>query len=151
MSAALFLASVVALIRPCAEAGDYVLQNHEMASRKTTSMRWAVIHACFYGVPFVGLYGFIAAYLDRVTLWMALGLFVQLATHAVIDRYRLAAKWCSWFGVGYRGRFYTGEAPDIQDPPDWLRIWLMIRADNVAHAFIDTACVLAAVALSMPP
>lgn len=32
--------------------GDYILQTDKMASKKTTSMFWAVIHTICYTIPF---------------------------------------------------------------------------------------------------
>lgn len=32
--------------------GDYVLQSHVMATRKSASWRWAFIHAAFHGLSF---------------------------------------------------------------------------------------------------
>ena len=38
----------------CHLVGDYVLQNHAMASLKTKSSFWAAIHALLYTLPFCG-------------------------------------------------------------------------------------------------
>lgn len=72
--------------------GDYVLQNHAMATRKTSSWAWALLHAVFYGLPFLLL----------TTDWRALAVIV--GTHAVIDRLRLARYWVEFWGVGVEGR-----------------------------------------------
>ena len=71
--------------------GDYVLQNHAMATRKTSSWPWALLHAAFYTLPFLLL----------TQDWRALAIIG--GTHAVIDRYRLARYWVNFWGVGVEG------------------------------------------------
>ena len=126
--------------------GDYVLQSHVMATRKTSSWAWALIHACFYGLPFLLL------------VEHAWQLAVIVGTHALIDRYRLAAYWCRWYGVGFPGIWYAfqhwmwttfaqGEyfesdawpEPLFEAPPPFLGVWLIIIVDNTMHLLINAA------------
>ena len=123
----------------CHLIGDYVLQNHAMATRKTSSWVWAAIHVAFYMIPFL--------ILTRSPL--ALG--IMAGTHLVIDRFRLAKYWVGFWGVGCEGslpRWLTiarwHESGRIADrpispapAPDFLAIWLLIIADNTAHLAIN--------------
>lgn len=108
--------------------GDYVLQSHVMATRKTSSWLWASIHAMFYGLPFLLLASWPA--------WL-----VIVGTHAVIDRYRLAAAWCRWYGVGFPGIWHRLIEWDFkklfEPPPPFLGVWLVIIVDNTAHLAIN--------------
>lgn len=103
--------------------GDYCLQSHVMASRKTSSWRWALLHAAIYTLPFLLLTRSPAA------------LLVIGGTHAVIDRYRLAAAWCRWYGVGHPGLWHRSET--FEAPPAFLLVWLVIIVDNTAHLLIN--------------
>lgn len=103
--------------------GDYVLQSHVMAMRKTSSWKWASIHAMLYCLPFL------------VLTQSPLTLLIIGGTHAVIDRYRLAAKWCQWYGVGHPGLWHRGEG--FEAPPPFLGVWLTIIVDNTAHLLIN--------------
>lgn len=113
-------------------AGDYVLQSDWVAQEKTKAWPPAIAHAVSYGLPFLAL--------TRSRKALA----VIVATHAVIDRYRLArhlvwAKnqlapapfrypWVQCKGTGYH-----------PDRPDWLTVWLLIAADNICHVAVNTA------------
>lgn len=117
--------------------GDYVLQSHTMAIRKTSSWLWAATHATFYALPF-------AALLLTFAPARALpALLVIGGTHAVIDRYRLAAYWCRWYGVGYAGIWWRG--PGFEAPPPFLGVWLTILVDNTLHLCINAATIAWAV------
>ena len=113
--------------------GDYVLQSHVMATRKTSSWRWAFIHAAFYSLPFAALLAWLGAPLDAA----ALALAIIGSTHAVIDRLRLAARWCQWYGVGHPG-LWTSPA-GFEAPPPFLGVWLTIIVDNTLHLAINGA------------
>lgn len=135
--------------------GDYVLQNHWMANRKTTSSMAALVHVLLYGLPFLLL----------TTAWWQW--VVIVGTHYVIDRYRLAAYWVdfwgtgkagwfpSWFGQTFRGRSVSSDCWDekgtyiplterVPDAPAWLGVWLLIIVDNTMHLCINFAVLKAA-------
>lgn len=106
--------------------GDYVLQSQPMADRKTTDIRWALIHGIMYTVPFL--------FLTRD--WRALAIIA--GTHTLIDRYRLAARWCRFYGTGTRAtgiwaRWNTGAGV----VPPFLSVWLTIIVDNTLHLIIN--------------
>lgn len=145
--------------------GDYCLQSHIMATRKTASWKWAAIHAAFYTLPFLAL---------TQDWWR---LLIIGGTHAVIDRYRLAGYWCRWWGVGFPGVWWTRadrrdhlersaqriyetwdgskahpwvaggnshmqdearqQAEDFEAPPPFLGVWLVIIVDNTMHLTIN--------------
>lgn len=118
-------------------AGDYLLQAHTMAQRKTSSWPWALTHALFYGIPFLFL----------VTAWWQWAVIV--GTHAFIDRYAVARRWCRFYGVGFPGiwdaalrswsigrKGYDAE-PAFVDPPPFLGVWLVIICDNCLHLAIN--------------
>lgn len=114
--------------------GDYLTQSHWMATEKTKRWWPAWAHAITYGLPFILITRSVPA------------LVVIVATHAVIDHYRLArhvvwaknfiapkASWRPWSECSATG--YPG------DTPAWLAVWLMIIADNTVHLLINVAAV----------
>lgn len=129
--------------------GDYVLQNHWMAAKKTGSWPVALLHAFLYTLPFL--------FITRSFPALA----VICLTHAVIDRYRLAKYWTRFWGVGEPGwvatnleyllrRTYKIGKPGIDysktgvlnsklppAAPPWLGVWLLIIADNTLHLLIN--------------
>lgn len=117
--------------------GDYVLQNHVMATRKTSSSKWAAIHVGLYSLPFL------------FVTWSPLALAVIAGTHFVIDRFKLAGYWVRFWGIGCPslfmelGRFarmFGGvlpcNEPDDYAPP-FLAVWLAIIVDNTFHLTIN--------------
>ncbi len=141
--------------------GDYVLQNHMMANKKTIptaeGWRWATLHAVLYSIPF----------LCFVPL---LGTLIIGGTHLIIDHYRLASYWCEFWGIGCTGTLSTrllleeNEHPEkledgaiaavryadghvhkrligVLPAPPYLRAWLGILVDNIAHICINTAVI----------
>jgi hypothetical protein len=118
--------------------GDYVLQSHTMAIRKTSSWRWAATHALLYSLPFVGLLALLALP-ERV----APAIVVIAGTHAVIDRLAIARRWCQWYGVGYPGIWWRGAG--FVEPPPFLGVWLVILVDNTFHLCINAAALAWAV------
>jgi hypothetical protein len=108
--------------------GDYILQTDKMATLKTKSILWAVIHAAAYTLPFL--------LLTRHPL----ALIVIFGTHAIIDRYRLpkyvvAAKNAvtDW---SRRAQFATATGY-AETTPAWMAVWLLIIADNTMHLLIN--------------
>lgn len=96
----------------CHLLGDYVLQNHWMATNKVRAWLPAIVHATVYMLPFLLLSPSVLA------------LAVMWSTHAAIDRYRLAGYWTRFYRIG------TGA-------PDWLAVWLLIIVDNTFHLTIN--------------
>lgn len=136
--AALAPVLAVALAPVAAELGDYVLQTHRMQA-KTDSWGWALLHAAVYTLPFLVLT------LDPVALAIIGG------THAVIDRLRLGSAWCRWWGVGQAGAVDRWAARQIgpayklpEEAPQWMQIWLSIRADNALHRVIEVGALILA-------
>lgn len=108
--------------------GDYLTQTNWMATEKTRRNLAAAIHAFVYGLPFILL------------THSANAFAVIIATHYVIDRYRLARfvvfaknwitqpslRWADCNATGYH-----------KDTPPWLAFWLLIIADNTLHLCIN--------------
>ena len=109
--------------------GDYVVQSHWMATRKTSRFLPALVHAATYTVCFLPL--------TRDPRRLA----VIGGTHLLIDRYRLA-RHVTWLKnqIGPRGERAGHTATGYPDgTPDWLAVWLMIVADNTLHLLINHA------------
>lgn len=113
--------------------GDYVLQSHWMANRKTRSLAVAAVHAFFYSLPFLLL-------APSFSAWCAI-----FVTHALIDRYRVAS-----YVVTMKNRYLAPRgAAETQnlapgtgypaDTPAWLAVWLLIAADNLCHVLVNAA------------
>jgi len=128
--------------------GDYFLQSDWMANEKTKHWYAALLHALFYTLPFL-----------FVTL-SPFALILIMATHYVIDRYRLI-RYLAWIKNFLSPKVvpreiiiikpngspmppkitYTRYYPWLQcdktgyysGRPDWLTVWLMIIADNTLH------------------
>ena len=114
--------------------GDYVIQSHWMATKKTSHWWPAVVHGVMYGLPFL------------VITQSPLALFVIVSTHIVIDRFRLARHF-TWLKNFLAPRGYnppwdecrmTGYPPETRA---WLAVWLMIITDNVLHILINVAAI----------
>lgn len=105
--------------------GDYVFQNHWMANRKTTAWLPAMVHAVFYGLPFLVL----------VSTWSQWSIIVL--THAIIDRYRLAKYWVDFWGIGKAGWVGKRMGVEVDDAPPFLGVWLLILVDNTLHLTIN--------------
>lgn len=107
--------------------GDYILQSDWMAEGKTKSDTIAMIHALAYSLPFLFFNP------------SAPALGVIFATHAIIDRYRLAryVVWAkNWLGPNrpWSECSATGYPPS---KPAFLSVWLLIIADNIMHVTIN--------------
>lgn len=114
--------------------GDYVLQNHWEATKKTERALPATTHAIKYT----------ACFLPLTRNWRALA--VIGSTHYILDRYRLA-KQVSWAKnqvvtpPAYRYSWEEGKdnAGYPAATPPWLSTWLMIITDNTIHMTINAA------------
>ena len=104
--------------------GDYCLQNHWMATKKTDRWWPALLHALFYGLPFLFL----------ISSWQQWAVIV--GTHLIIDRLRLAGYWVRFWGVGHPGWMARWAGP-IDPPPPFLGVWLLIIVDNTLHLLIN--------------
>jgi hypothetical protein len=111
--------------------GDYLLQTHHQAVRKTQAWGPALAHAATYT----------AAHLPVTRDPRRLA--VIGVTHAVIDRYRLARHvvWAKnqLAPAAYRPPHTATGYPE--DAPPWLAFWLLIAADNVLHLLLNAAAV----------
>lgn len=147
--------------------GDYLLQSDWMAVEKTDSWWAAWAHGASYGLPFAGLLGWYAG----LTVPVVIALAVIVASHALIDRYRLARHvvwlknqiaprewrhgWCDHVSAtGYHRPIANADMPDgrrwtpacdQQAKPVWMGVWLMIIADNTLHVTINSVALLLAV------
>lgn len=110
--------------------GDYITQTDWMAKNKTSQTKAAVLHAVVYSVPFLLLGP------------SMLALAVIFATHALIDRYRLARfvvfakNWTTQPSLQWADCSATGYH---KDTPPWLAVWMLIIADNAMHLMINYA------------
>lgn len=115
--------------------GDYLIQSHWMATKKTEQWLPAVAHGVTYTLPYA---------LVTQSPW---ALLVIGGTHIIIDRFRLARHF-AWLKnqIGPRSsRFAWSTAKGTgypADTPPWLAVWLMIVADNTIHLLINTAAIL---------
>ena len=138
--------------------GDYVLQNHWMAMRKTHSFIVALVHGFFYALPFIILF--------EPSWWQIL--LIQ-GSHVLIDYFRVASWWKRFWGVGEIGwlpgkllpligykpivkhsgnddnaetsivlaRNFPASNDIIDRAPVYLDIWLLILIDNTLHLSIN--------------
>lgn len=107
--------------------GDYVTQSDWMAIEKTKRWLPAILHALVYSAPF-------AVFSPSIPAWL-----VIFASHAVIDRYRLAryVVWAkNWLGPN-RPWSECSATGYPADRPAWLAVWLLIIADNIIHIAIN--------------
>lgn len=112
----------------CHAIGDYVLQSDWMATEKTKQNAAAIAHAATYSMPFLLI----------SNSWPAI--LTILATHFVIDRWRLAryVVWAkNWLGYGNRPWSECTATGYPPDRPAWLTVWLLIIADNVLHVLCN--------------
>lgn len=102
--------------------GDYLLQSHWMATKKTSSSLAAALHAITYTLPFM------------LITQNVIALLLICGTHFAIDRWRLA-RFVVWFKNGpWKPLTATGYQDDV---PAWLAVWLLIFADNTLHMIIN--------------
>jgi hypothetical protein len=130
--------------------GDYVLQNHYMANRKTSSSLVCMVHVVLYTACYAVAIG---AGAIECSWWALVPIAV---THFFIDRFRLAKYWVQFFGIGVgnstlrqwwcgltgRGEQNRREAelhPD--NAPPFLAVWLLIIVDNSWHLCINAVAI----------
>lgn len=128
--------------------GDYILQSHWMATRKTKDSIAAATHAFSYAIPF--------AWITQNVYALA----IIIGTHFLIDRYRLA-RYVVWFKNGPIAHMWWDEDAVSLGPltrilrriniiwrpvtdtgfpvstPIWLSTWLLIIVDNTLHIIIN--------------
>ena len=115
--------------------GDYVFQNHWMATQKTSRWSPAIWHGVTYTIPFLICTQSVAA------------LLVICVTHIIIDRYRLA-RHLMWFKNQFAPKDFRPDRSTLKttgysaDVPVWLSTWLMIFGDNAAHVAINFAAII---------
>lgn len=88
--------------------GDYLLQSGWMANNKTKAWLPALVHATLYSLPFL-----------LIGSWEAV--FVIWATHAVIDRFRLARYIC--WAKNFIGPIYSTKIKTIVVPDPNGTVW----------------------------
>jgi hypothetical protein len=108
--------------------GDYILQTSHMAENKIRNMWIAILHAFVYSLPFLLITQSPAA------------LATIFGTHAVIDRYRLAAQVArikNMAGDPAHWRNYLTYTGYADNTPPWLSTWLVIITDNSMHLLVN--------------
>lgn len=120
------------LLLLCHLIGDYVIQSHWMASRKTHSSLACAAHALTYTMPFI---------LVTRSVW---ALAFICVTHFVVDRFRVA-RLLVWAKNQAAPRRYRPNSPGSTgypaDVPSWLAVWLLIIADNTIHLALNLVAV----------
>ncbi len=111
----------------CHLIGDYITQSDWMAMGKTKHFWIASCHALVYSLPFL-------VFRPSVVAW-----FVIYASHAFIDRFRLAryVVWVkNWLGPNKPWSECSATGYPAEKPV-WLAVWLLIIADNILHISIN--------------
>lgn len=101
--------------------GDYITQNHWLATHKTSNSFVALLHASVYSLPFIFITNIYA-------------ILIILTTHFFIDRFRLAQYWIKLVNWNWKSTNF-GYAEEV---PKFLSIWLMIIVDNIFHISINS-------------
>lgn len=103
--------------------GDYLTQNHWLATNKTKRFLPAFIHVLLYSLPFLLIVPSMA--------WC-----IVSVTHFFIDRYRLAV---------WHTKFVNNEFEEAmgcpKDTPPFLSFWLTIIIDNTYHVLFNTLAI----------
>lgn len=101
--------------------GDYILQSHTEARKKTQFHKWAVFHALKYTAPFV------------FVTQSQIALLVIFLTHWIVDRYRLA-RYVNYAknAISMAGKPVTATGYP-EETPAWLGVWLLVITDNTIH------------------
>lgn len=115
----------------CHLIGDYILQSHTMAIKKTTNIKWALYHAFWYTVPFLLLTQNIFS------------LLIICVSHALIDRFKVATYITKYKNYIF-GDFNKNTLNELypEGTPAWLSTWLVIILDNTLHMLINYLCIL---------
>lgn len=102
--------------------GDYITQNHWMASKKVlfTAEGWraCLIHCLLYSMPFIAI-------ADNYALLVIFG------THFIIDKFRLAK-----YLIQLKNWCFTPTGFPEGTPP-FLSVWLLFITDNILHVTIN--------------
>jgi hypothetical protein len=112
--------------------GDYLLQSDWMAQEKTKRWFPALMHGCFYTLPFI---------LVTLNIW---ALLIICLTHVIIDRYRLV-RYLIWLKnfIAPRRTWQPWKECKVTGyhelRPAWMTVWLMIITDNLLHIIINSA------------
>ena len=128
--------SIIGAILLAHLVGDYLLQNDEMATKKTTSWAWALLHGAVYTLPFM---------LITLNPW---ALLIIGGTHAIIDRYRLAKHFIWAYNNFTTTKAFHYEWSEAKanggypaSKPVWMSTWLMIVIDNSLHLLLNVAAI----------
>lgn len=101
--------------------GDFMLQNHYMATHKKTNNLVCLLHVLLYVLPFF-------LYLTHSIT----ALFVIGVSHYIIDRYSLATLF-----IKLKNWEWTTSGGFSEDTPAFLSVWLTIFVDNIMHLTIN--------------
>jgi len=109
--------------------GDYIIQSHKMATRKSISSFWCAIHVLLYGIPF--------AFIPDITL---LAWIIIVGTHFIIDRFSIAK-----YLIYFKNRLWEYQNLDEcmsnfgynKETPVWLSFFLYVVLDNTLHITIN--------------
>ena len=117
----LFDLDIAGAVIICHLIGDYLFQNHWMASKKTTSTFPCLVHAILYTF----------AYLIMTTNFSALCLI--FSTHFLIDRFRLARYWIMFVNL-FGTKDCRGGPPKDSG---FLPLFVLFSVDNSWHLVIQ--------------
>ena len=100
--------------------GDYILQSHDIATKKTASNWWCVYHSLIYTLCVISVLGFFWNFIYTNPLsWI-----IVFLTHYPIDRY----------SIGYKIMELKG-GPDFTNPfAPIIYVWI----DNGLHLILMT-------------
>ena len=118
--------------------GDFLLQNHWMATNKTKKFWIALIHSFFYTIPFILL-----CTVNPITL------FIIMITHAIEDHYYLVKHWIAFKNrLGNRTQIGYLKYNDIDKntgavdgTSDWVAYPMLWIQDNILHLLINAAAI----------
>jgi hypothetical protein len=110
----------------CHLIGDYVIQSHTMAIKKTANNYWALYHAIVYTLPFLFLTTNI------------ISLLIICSTHFIIDRFKIATYLTKAKNYIF-GTFDKRSLLELypENTPPFLSVWLIIILDNTLHLLIN--------------